>query len=95
MDDISIYIENLLRKIIREEINLAFRQREHIESTFKTQEEFITVDEACKLLRMSKPTLYKSMREGLIKSNKIGNRVLFHRDELINTIKNRVTQNKI
>ena len=41
----------------------------------KLSDELLTVNETCKLLKISRPTLLKLMRKGSIKGFKIGKRV--------------------
>jgi len=75
-----------LRDMLREEINLLKKNEDKETSQLKNQDEFLTVQEACNLLRISKPTLYKRMEDGTINSKRMGSRILFNRAELINTI---------
>lgn len=49
--------------------------------------ELIKADEACELLSISKPTLYKYMREGRIKgAYYLGTRLLFNKRELLSSV---------
>jgi len=49
--------------------------------------ELIKADEACELLSISKPTLYKYMREGTIKgAYYMGTRLFFNKSELLASI---------
>jgi excisionase family DNA binding protein len=44
--------------------------------------EYLTMKEVCEIFRISLPTLTKWIRNGLIKSNKIGGRVLIHENQV-------------
>ena len=76
--------------MIQKSVDLALNKEAKEKSTVNAQEEFLTVDEACKLLRISKPTLYKRMEEGKIKSYQMGtssrSRRLFNKNELLESI---------
>jgi len=76
--------------MIQKSVDLALNKEAKEKSNLNSQEEFLTVDEACKLLRISKPTLYKRMEEGKIKSYQMGtssrSRRLFNKNELLESI---------
>jgi excisionase family DNA binding protein len=82
MQDLLFYIEKSFREILREEINLALKNYREKEETTKSELEFITVEEACKLLRISKPTLYNRMRDGSVNYKRLGGRILFDKQNL-------------
>ena len=48
---------------------------------------YLTVGEACELIRMSRVTLYRMIRKGIVPSYKIGGKRLFNRRELIQWVK--------
>lgn len=48
---------------------------------------YLTVKEACDLIRTSRTTLHRMIREGMVPSYKIGGKRLFHRKELIQWVK--------
>jgi len=48
---------------------------------------YLTVREACELIRMSRVTLYRMIRKGIVPSYKIGGKRLFNRRELIQWVK--------
>ena len=48
---------------------------------------YLTVREACELIRMSHVTLYRMIRKGIVPSYKIGGKRLFNRRELIQWVK--------
>ncbi|MFZ1636076.1 MAG: helix-turn-helix domain-containing protein [Chitinophagales bacterium] len=76
--------------MIQKSVDLALNKEAKEKSNPNSHEEFLTVDEACKLLRISKPTLYKRMEEGKIKSYQMGtssrSRRLFNKNELLESI---------
>lgn len=94
MNDLCIYLENAMRKIIREEIEQALTKYVTIESNSKSGIEYITAEEACKFLRISKPTLYNRMRDGSIIFTRLGNRVLFDKQNLFKSNTKGNTQRK-
>lgn len=78
------------QEMLQKSVDLALNKEAKEKSVQNSQEEFLTVDEACKLLRISKPTLYKRMEEGKIKSYQMGtsnrSRRLFNKLELVQSI---------
>lgn len=48
---------------------------------------YLTVGEACELIRMSRVTLYRMIGKGIVPSYKIGGKRLFNRRELIQWVK--------
>ena len=50
---------------------------------------YLTVAEACELIRMSRVTLYRMIRRGIVPSYKIGGKRLFNRRELIQWVKSK------
>jgi excisionase family DNA binding protein len=56
-------------------------------SVTKTSNELLSREEACELLKINKTSLWKHTKNGKLKSYGIGNRVLYKRDELLDSIK--------
>ena len=52
------------------------------------QKEILTTQEACKMLKISRQTLYKLIEEKIIFSQKVGKEYRFYRNELLSYIKN-------
>lgn len=50
-------------------------------------EELITIDDACKFLKVSKVTIHKWKKIKLICSYRIGRRVYFKKTELLNSLR--------
>jgi len=48
---------------------------------------YLTVGEACELIRVSRVTLYRMIGKGMVPSYKIGGKRLFNRRELIQWVK--------
>ena len=48
---------------------------------------YLTVREACELIRVSRVTLHRMIRKGMLPSYKIGGKRLFNRKELIQWVK--------
>lgn len=49
--------------------------------------DFITREEACKMLSINKTSLWKHTKSGKLKSYGIGNRVLYKKSEIVEAIK--------
>lgn len=52
--------------------------------------EVLNLEEACKYLRIAKPTLYKYIRKGQIPAFKMGRVWRFHKESLEQWVKDRV-----
>ena len=61
--------------------------RDPLPSGQSAQQEFLTVNEACDLLRCSRTTLFREEQDGRIKSVQLRGRKLFERAELINALR--------
>jgi excisionase family DNA binding protein len=79
-------LEQILTEIIRKEIkNISDMKKE----TPTEDDDLISFQEARRLLKISAPTLYKHMRNGLVPFRKVGRRLLFPKQ----TILKKITQN--
>ena len=56
-------------------------------SITETSNELLSREEACELLKINKTSLWKHTKNGKLKSYGIGNRVLYKRSELLDSIK--------
>lgn len=74
--------------MVQKSVDKALNKEAEVDNNLKAQNEFLTVQEACALLRISKPTLYKRMEDGTITCTRIGARILFNKAELLNSVKN-------
>lgn len=61
--------------------NLTNNSAEH-----ESNRQLIGVDEACLILRKSKPTIYRMVKSGAIPCYKIGRDLYFYKDELLEFI---------
>lgn len=57
-------------------------------NTPKEEKEWISADEAAKILGVGKTTLWKYRAEGIVKANQINKKLFFSRSELIKLIAN-------
>ena len=48
------------------------------------QNEYLTIEEVCELLKLSRTTLWRYRKEGIIKIRTIGNKKLFSRADINN-----------
>ena len=56
-------------------------------SRFDSEEEILTTEEVCKLLRLSRQTIYKLVEQGKLPGTKIGQSYKFLKSELIGFLK--------
>ena len=61
--------------------------RDPLPSGHPAQQEFLTVAEACGLLRCSRTTLFREEQDGRIQSIRIRGRKIFERVDLINALR--------
>jgi excisionase family DNA binding protein len=76
-------LEQILTDIIRKEIkNISITKTE-----IPTEEDdLISFKEARRLLKISAPTLYKHMKNGIVPYRKVGRRLLFPKQTILKTI---------
>lgn len=72
-------LQDLIRSTIREEIETL--------NPPKTQLKYLTRLEVCELLKISLPTLHGYIHQGKIIGHRIGRRVLFSEQDIINSVK--------
>jgi excisionase family DNA binding protein len=58
----------------------------HNTANIKSDNELMTRDEVCKMLSFNKTSLWKHTRSGKLKSYAIGNRVLYKRNEVLESL---------
>lgn len=51
------------------------------------ENEFISIEETCELLRLQKTSVWKHTKSGKLKAYGIGNRVLYKRSEVMEAVK--------
>ena len=74
-------IKQCVTTVIKEELSSAGQKE-------KPSEEFIDMEEVAKLLKVSKPTVYKHIEQGYYTRKNIGRKVLFSRQEVMSFIQN-------
>lgn len=74
-----VFDEALFRQIIRETVREAVREElATLQLPSQPEEDgYLTMDEVCERLSISKTTLWQRRREGAIKGHHVGRRVLF------------------
>ena len=77
MDSIIVLTPEQLKQLIRETISEVLDRTPQA-----TQQEYFTREEASELLKVSLPTIDKYSKQGLIRSQRIGGRILFHADDI-------------
>lgn len=82
-----------LEEIIRNVIKELLPDNSKNSNTAETNIELVTRHEASKLINVSLPTLTKYVKQGIIPAHRIGNRVLFKKDEILYSLKNVQKQN--
>ncbi len=75
-DELKSIVEAAIRKIM-----LELREPVH------EVDEFLTTEQVCKLLKVSRSTIINWRAAGKLESHKIGNRILFKREEILSKIK--------
>ena len=80
-------LEQILTDIIRKEIkDISLTQK----AMPSEDDDLISFNEALRLLKISRPTLFKHMKNGIVPYRKVGRRLLFPKQ----TILKKITQNK-
>ncbi|MFP4022992.1 MAG: helix-turn-helix domain-containing protein [Thiohalospira sp.] len=70
------------REIIKEEIRKNTKDQTDFNET-----PFIKIDEVCRILQVSKPTVYQWVNKDLIKIYKISSRSYFNKEEILDFLK--------
>ena len=89
LDDLKQFIKDSVKNSVNEEISNL------INSTKAQQEQLMTLSEACDFLHVSKVTIHKWKKLKKIQSYRIGRKIYFKRQELINALNNLTVKNKI
>lgn len=88
-------MENYLERIVEKSINKAFksfgeqflREQNSPEIKESNDEELYTTEEACKILKCSKPTLHRWKKEGIVPHIRIGNNIRYKKSDLMKLAK--------
>lgn len=81
-----------IRSIIREELELKFSQFDSVSQKNKqshnieVDEPFLSQSELSELLKVSKVSIIKWQKQGLLKVHRIGRRVLYKRSEVLSSL---------
>ena len=77
-----------LEEIISKSVQNVIREYESTknENTDSENEEMLTTLQILLLLKISKPTLYKRMKDGTVPYRRIGRRLLFPKNEILSSI---------
>lgn len=76
LEEVFEYLGEEVRRITREEI------REALKDAKNEPQKMYTRLEACKVLHITQPTLWRWERENRIKGQRVGRRVLFSTEEI-------------
>lgn len=71
-------VENWLRDVIRDEVRRTIEE----ERQKARPERYLSRDEVCQLIGISKPTLWKKTKDGEIKATTVGRRVTYAESEV-------------
>lgn len=72
-----VYSETELKSIVKEAIDKAINQKKDA-----PEDELLTVNEACAYLKISRPTMHRWRKSGVIPSTTIGKNVRFSKNKL-------------
>jgi excisionase family DNA binding protein len=76
-------LEQILTEIIRKEIkNISVSKMEILHE----DDDLITFNEALRLLKISRPTLFKHMKNGIVPFRRVGRRLLFPKQTILKKI---------
>jgi excisionase family DNA binding protein len=75
-----------LKKVISESLSAELQKFNSQESS-KEDDQLIKIDEVCRLLNVSKPTIYNWLKKKLIICYRISNKIYFKKEEIINALK--------
>lgn len=70
--------ENWLRQVIRDEVRRTIQE----EQQKQRPERYLSRDEVCKIIGISKPTLWRKTKDGEIKATTIGRKVTYAESEI-------------
>jgi len=74
-------LKSLIKECVREEINPLFKKGQE-----NYQEELISIDEVTGIFKVSKVTIHKWKRKGLIPFHKVNRKLYFKKSELLKAI---------
>lgn len=86
-DIITTLSKDEFRAMLREELMQVISDDHNGQTDSDNSEEFLTVEEVCKLIKISKPTLYERMKDSSIPFIRLGSRLLFVKEDVLKAIK--------
>ena len=74
-------LSTIIKEAVASEFNVSLKQK-----TLKNDDsnELLTREEVCKMLKVSNTTLFNWNNEGILKNYKVGRRVYYKREDVIN-----------
>lgn len=86
MEELKIMglFESTIEKAVERAVNKAFQSMHKEPAPVKEADDEVlyTTDEACKILKCSKPTLHRWKKEGIIPHVRIGNNIRYRKSDL-------------
>lgn len=92
MDPLVLLSADDLKRLVRE---VVLQTTEELNKSHNSnflsysEDQILSSKEVLLLLKISKPTLFKKMKDGTIPYTRIGRRLLFKKNEVINSLKRR------
>lgn len=86
-DQLQAYFDSVVKKV---ESCIKDSHKQHVAS-----KEWLTAKEVCDLLKISHTTLHDWSRKGTIKKHKIGNRIRFRHDEVLQSLTRIESKNRM
>lgn len=86
-DQLQSYFDGMVKKV---ESCIKDSQKQQI-----TSNEWLTAKEVCELLKISHTTLHDWSKKGIISKHKIGNRIRFQHDEVLESLTRIESKNRI
>lgn len=86
-DQLQSYFDSMVKKV---ESIIKDSQQQQI-----TSKEWLTAKEVCDLLKISHTTLFDWSRNGSLKKHKIGNRIRFRHDEVLESLTRIESKNRM
>lgn len=94
MENIILVSGSELKEIVRQAVQEGidqFKSNPLNEINQKPDDEYIIIDEVCKILKISKPSVFNYRKRGIITFYRIGRRVFYKKSEILSSLK-KVTQ---
>lgn len=79
-------IAGIINEVDKMKTNLVDRIKELPDEDIANLSEFVTPKKAAEILKLSRPTLQKYTEEGLFERYRLGNKIYYRRDDLLQAI---------